>query len=67
MKITITASSKKLSEAQKVYRQFFKDKLAAYNVRSPAELSEEDKSKFFSEITPEWDEFKKENDIQIKE
>lgn len=67
MKIMITASSKELSEAQKAYRQFFKDKLAEYDVSSPAELSEEDKTKFFSEITPEWDAFKKENDIQTKE
>lgn len=67
MKIIVTASSKELSEAQKAYSQFFKDKLASYNVSSPAELSEEDKSKFFSEITPEWEAFKKDNDIQIKE
>ena len=67
MKIMITASNKELSEAQKAYRQFFKDKLAEYNVSSPAELSEEDKTKFFSEITPEWEAFKKDNDIQLKE
>lgn len=42
------------SEAQDKYQEFFKKKLADYGVSSPAELSDEDKSKFFSEIKKEW-------------
>lgn len=32
------------------YMSFFKDKLAEYGVSSPAELSERDKPKFFTEV-----------------
>lgn len=46
------------SPAQEAYQAFFKAKLEAYGVKSPAELSEEDKSKFFSEIKEEWAEEK---------
>lgn len=42
------------SELQDKYQKFFKDKLAEYGVNSPAELSKEDKSKFFAEIKKEW-------------
>ena len=42
------------SEAQDKYQEFFKKKLADYGVSSPAELSAEDKSKFFSEIKKKW-------------
>lgn len=46
------------SEAQDEYRKFFEKKLAEYNVSSPNELSQEQKSKFFSEIKKEWGEQK---------
>ena len=36
------------------YQKFFKKKCEEYNVKSPAELSVEDKKKFFSEIEKEW-------------
>ena len=42
------------SEAQEKYQAFFKQKLSDYGVSSPAELSTEDKSKFFAEIKKEW-------------
>lgn len=42
------------SEAQDKYQEFFKKKLADYGVSSPAELSVDDKSKFFAEIKKEW-------------
>lgn len=42
------------SELQDAYREFFKAKLAAFGVASPAELDDEQKSKFFSEIKKEW-------------
>lgn len=42
------------SEAQEKYQAFFKQKLSDYGVSSPAELSAEDKSKFFAEIKKEW-------------
>jgi hypothetical protein len=47
-----------LNEAEKKqtqYAKFFKDKLEEYGVKSPGELSDEDKKKFFSEVEKEWD------------
>jgi dsRNA-specific ribonuclease len=36
------------------YQKFFKKKLAEWGVSSPAELSDEDKKKFFAEVEKEW-------------
>lgn len=36
------------------YQKFFKSKLKDYGVKSPAELSDADKKKFFNEIEKEW-------------
>ena len=36
------------------YQKFFKKKCEEYNVKSPSELSAEDKKKFFAEIEKEW-------------
>lgn len=46
---------KSLSEKEKNYEDFFKEKLKKYNVDSPADLSDEDKKKFFDEIDAEWE------------
>ena len=43
-----------LSELQKEYRNFFLGKLNLYGVKSPAELTNEEKSKFFTEIKEDW-------------
>lgn len=42
------------SEAQDKYREFFENKLKQWNVSSPSELTQEDRSKFFTEIRKEW-------------
>lgn len=42
------------SKKQKEYTDFFNKKLEAYGVKSPSELNDEDKKKFFSEIKDEW-------------
>lgn len=42
------------SDESKEYQEFFKKKLAAYGVKSPSELSDEEKKKFFAEIEKEW-------------
>ena len=42
------------SENGDKYKEFFENKLKQYGVSSPAELSEEDKKKFFTEIRNEW-------------
>jgi hypothetical protein len=47
-----------LSKLQKEYRLFFLEKLNLYGVKSPAELTKEGKSKFFTEIKQEWSEIK---------
>ncbi len=36
------------------YQKFFDKKLAKWKVKSPTELSDEDKKKFFNEIEKEW-------------
>lgn len=36
------------------YKEFFKKKLESYGVKSPAELSKDQKTKFFNEIEKEW-------------
>lgn len=36
------------------YKKFFDKKLAKFKVKSPAELSDEEKKKFFNEIEKEW-------------
>lgn len=36
------------------YEEFFKKKLEKYGIKSPAELSKEEKKKFFDEIDKEW-------------
>jgi hypothetical protein len=43
------------SELQKSYQDYFKRKLDKFGAKSPAELSEDDKKKFFNEITTEWE------------
>ena len=44
-----------MSEGSKEeYQKFFDKKLAKWKVKSPAELSDEDKKKFFNEIEKEW-------------
>lgn len=48
------------SELQDAYREFFRAKLAEFGVASPAELDDEQKSKFFSEIKKEWPDAKEE-------
>ncbi len=45
-----------MSDLQDKYQEFFDKKLESYDVSSPAELSDEDKSKFFDEIEVEWTE-----------
>lgn len=39
---------------QTEYQAFFKKKLKEWGVKSPAELSDEKKKKFFDEIDKEW-------------
>ena len=50
------------SEAQDKYREFFENKLKQWNISSPAELTQEDRSKFFTEIRNEWKQQKSVNE-----
>lgn len=47
-------NERKLSALQKDYRAFFLEKMNSYGVKSPAELTKEKKSVFFSEIKQDW-------------
>lgn len=42
------------SELQQEYQKFFRGKLAEYEVSSPAELDDEQSSKFFEEVKADW-------------
>lgn len=48
------------SEAQDAYREFFRKKLEEFGVKSPAELSEDQKKDFFNQIKAEWPDAKAE-------
>ena len=39
---------------QSDYKQFFQKKLQDYDVKSPADMDDETKKKFFNEIEQEW-------------
>jgi hypothetical protein len=47
-------NERKLSELQKEYRAFFLGKMELYGVKSPALLTKEKKSEFFTEIKQGW-------------
>lgn len=47
-------NERKLSELQKEYRAFFLEKMRLYSVKSPADLTREEKSEFFTEIKQDW-------------
>lgn len=49
------AEAAEKSELQKSYTEYFKAKLNKFGVKSPAELSAEKKSEFFTEISKDWD------------
>lgn len=48
----------KLSKLQKEYRAFFLERMRLYSVKSPAELTKEKKSEFFTEIKQDWAKYK---------
>jgi len=43
------------SGGKEAYQKFFNAKLKKYGVKSPAELSDDDKKKFYDEIDKEWE------------
>lgn len=43
------------SNLQKSYQDYFKAKLSKYGAESPADLNDEEKKKFFNEISADWD------------
>lgn len=47
-------NERKLSELQKEYRAFFLENLSLYGVKSPAVLTKEKKSEFFTKIKQDW-------------
>ena len=47
-------AKRELSFLQKAYRSFFLDKLEEYQVNSPAQLSKDQKSEFFTRVKSEW-------------
>jgi len=51
-------NERRLSQLQKEYRVFFLEKMNLYGVKSPAELSKERKSMFFSEVKKDWTKIK---------
>ena len=43
------------TKAQEAYQKFFNGKLAKWGIKSPSELSDADKKKFYNEIDKEWE------------
>ena len=56
------AEGKETIKEETEYQKFFAKKLEKFGVSSPAELSVEDKKKFFDEIDAEWEGEKEEPD-----
>lgn len=58
----------KLSELQKSYRIFFLGKMEAYGVKSPVNLSKDEKRVFFKEIKQDWAKYKLEKQklVEVK-
>ena len=54
-KLTKTLKKVKSEGSKEEYQKFFNGKLAKYKVKSPSELSDADKKKFYNEIDKEWD------------
>lgn len=48
-------NEKELSELQKSYREYFSAKMNKFGVKSPAEMTEDQKKDFFNEITKDWE------------
>jgi hypothetical protein len=44
-----------LLESEETYKEFFAKKLKKYGVKSPSELSDADKKKFYDEVDAEWE------------
>lgn len=53
-KLTNFINEAEKSKKQKEYQEFFTKKLKEFDVKSPAELSDADKKKFFNEVDKEW-------------
>jgi len=49
------AELREQSELQKSYQEYFKAKLAKFNVESPADLDDEKKKEFFNDIAKDWE------------
>ena len=57
-----------MSEGSKEeYQKFFDKKLSKWKIKSPAELSDEDKKKFYNEIDAEWNSDDEEGKDGMKE
>lgn len=59
-------TERKLSELQKEYRNFFLEKLELFGVKSPAELTKEKKSEFFTNIKQDWAKIKRKKSVVPK-
>ena len=61
------AEGKEIVKEETEYQKFFTKKLEKFGVSSPAELSVEDKKKFFDEIDAEWEGEKEEPENDVNE
>ena len=50
-------------EVENKYQEFFRKKMAEYDIESPNELSYEDRKKFFDEIEKEWQQVKENEEV----
>ena len=61
------AEGKETIKEETEYQKFFSKKLEKFGVSSPAELSDEDKKKFYDEIDAEWEGEKEEPENDVNE
>ena len=54
-KLLIFLNEAEKSKKEQEYQDFFDSKMKKYGVKSPAELSDDEKKKFFNEIDAEWE------------
>jgi len=52
-----------LSEKQKKYQDYFKNKIKKYDADSPTDLSEEDRKRFFDDVDKGWESEEETSDL----
>lgn len=66
MQIKVEAAAQELSELQKKYRKFVKDKLKEHNKGHPFQGSDDEVAEFMDNLSQEWQEYKDYHGLESK-